>query len=321
MYIITTPLRHNRQRLCSIVFVLLAVAAFDLTSAFDIPTIQKVLVKCSGAVVTTGAAACSLLLSTTTLLGAVPAATENKSSNNNWDLLNGNVSLNDPINLSIPRESRPMLLSSPKLIGAGGGGAVFAFADAHGIDDSVLLKVSWKGTTKSVRQECRTLQLLEQRKVDAAERCLGEFPYNADDREDRVMIALQPYVRNAVASVELVDQAKQAVAVEQIAQTVVQMLAANIVTIDVQPLIDRHTGKVTFIDMTEAQELKPPFSFLDKSLMGAFVTEMLTLIPETWVDTASKAMVQEIESLKDKSLSLSEDAKDVLYSQTLFFPE
>jgi hypothetical protein len=45
------------------------------------------------------------------------------------------------------------------------------------------------------------------------------------------MIASKPYVRDAAASLDEVNTAKQANAVEQIACTLVQMLAANIVMI------------------------------------------------------------------------------------------
>ena len=113
------------------------------------------------------------------------------------------------------------------------------------------------------------------------------------------------YVREAVASVEAIptlpnDAKEQREAVRQIAATVVQMLAANIATIDVQPLMDPNTGNVIFIDMTEAQELIPPFSFLDKVLMRSFVAEMVALVPERFVDTASKAVMDEVAVLKSR---------------------
>lgn len=248
-----------------------------------------------------------------------------------WHLMNGDVRLPEiielrqqqqqhrPNPLSIEDPSKTLLLQNPTLIGAGGGGAVFRFDESD-----FLIKVSWAGSTKSVIRECRTLQRLEEKGVGSAERCLGELPYQYDkeDDEGRIMIVVQPYVPNAVASVDAVDgTTEQRLAVQQIATTTVQMLAANIVTIDVQPLIDQRTGNVIFIDMTEAQELRPPFSFLDQVLMGSFVTEMLTLIPERFVDTASRAMLEEIASLQTKGVTLSDQAKDVLSSQTLFFPE
>jgi len=275
----------------------------------------------------TGTAAAAALLASSTL-------TTTAVELNEWQLMNGDVRLPDPLELNLPAISassstRKILLQNPTLIGAGGGGAVFRFGGDQPDDVSdILLKVSWAGSTKSVIRECRTLQLLERKNVGSAERCLGEFPYDYaqqsdDDKgQERVMIAVTPYVRNAVASVDAVNgRQQQRVAVRQIAQTVIQMLAANVVTIDVQPLIDQQTGNVIFVDMTEAQELRPPFSFLDQVIIGSFVTEMLTLVPDQFVDVASKAMVQEIAALEAKGVSLSDQAKDVLHSQTLFFPE
>jgi len=293
----------------------LAVSAFDLLLH---------------SIAATGTAAAAALLASSTLTTAVEL--------NEWQLMNGDVRLPDPLELNLPTTSasssssstRKILLQNPTLIGAGGGGAVFRFGDDQPDDDvsDILLKVSWAGSTKSVIRECRTLQLLERKNVGSAERCLGEFPYDYaqqsdDDKgQERVMIAVTPYVRNAVASVDAVNgRQQQRVAVRQIAQTVIQMLAANVVTIDVQPLIDQQTGNVIFVDMMEAQELRPPFSFLDQVLIGSFVTEMLTLVPDQFVDVASKAMVQEIAALEAKGVSLSDQAKDVLHSQTLFFPE
>jgi hypothetical protein len=56
--------------------------------------------------------------------------------------------------------------------------------------------------------------------------------------------------------------------------------------IDGQPLINSKMGEVVFIDMTKAQKLHPPYTFLDQTLMmGSFTTEMLALlIPERYVE-------------------------------------
>jgi len=305
----------------------LLVSVFDAAWAFD-------LLGAAAAAAASQSTTRALLLSGALFLAPplpLPATEAPPTTNtmSEWHLMNGDVRLPETIELkqqhplipaSLEEEpSKTLLLQNPTLIGVGGGGAVFRFDDSN-----ILIKVSWAGSAKSVIRECRTLQRLEEKGVGSAERCLGELPYqyDNDDAEGRVMIVVQPYVRNAVASVDDVDGTQeQRLAVQQIASTTVQMLAANIVTIDVQPLIDQHTGTVIFIDMTEAQELRPPFSFLDQVFMGSFVTEMLTLIPERFVDLASKAMVEEIASLETKGITLSDQAKDVLFSQTLFFPE
>lgn len=253
-----------------------------------------------------------LSISAAPLLAA--AATEE------WQLLNGNVILPDPIELTIIEKKEggsrtvKQKLSNPTLIGAGGGGSVFSFAN----DLSVILKVSWKDSTQSVQRECQTLQLLESRHVKHTERCLGEFPYT-DDQHNRVMIALEPYVPDAVASVSQLDSAsKQEHAVQQIAVTLVQMLAANVVTIDVQPLISTLTGDVLFIDLTEAVVLEnekpaPPGSLVNNReiLMASFTTEIMALIPESLVHVASKAIAQEMQT---ESTTLSDEAKSVLGS-------
>ena len=233
---------------------------------------------------------------------------------NEWQLLNGNVQLPETIVLQT-KDRGSLTLSGPTLIGTGGGGAVFAFDDSF-----TLLKISWKESSKSVQRECRTLQMLQEANVEYTERCQGEFDYKEGD--GRVMIAVEPYVRDSVARVEQVDLTKQSVAVEQIARTVVQMLAADIVTIDVQPLINSKTGDVLFIDLTEAQKLQPPYTFLDKALMSSFTNEMLALVPDRYVKEATSVMKKELERLESsRYLTLSDEAQEVLNSQTLFFPD
>jgi urease gamma subunit len=241
-----------------------------------------------------------------------------------WNLMNGSVQLPDTIRLdrasASMTTSRSMntpligVLRDPTLIGVGAGGAVFSFSD----DSPTLLKVSWAGSAKSVARECQTLQRLQGAHIQGAERCLGQFPYGSDD--ERIMIVVEPYVKDAVASIsDLHDTAQQGHAVEQVARTLVQMLAANVVTIDVQPLISQATGDVIFIDMTEAQTLHPPFTFLDTTLMASFTTEILTLIPESFQSLATQAVRQEIERLgTDEATTLSTEAMDILSSQLDF---
>ena len=230
-------------------------------------------------------------------------------NNNKWELMNGSVQLNDPVVIGTAS------YRNPELIGVGGGGAVFSFQGSK-----TLLKVSWDGSSKSVERECRTLQSLEKAQVEAAERCLGSFPYD----QDRVMILVEPYVPDAVASVmEVPDPSARIHAVKQIARTLVQMLAANIVTIDVQPLISRETGQVIFIDMTEAEKLSPPYSFLDKTLISSFTTEMITVIPEQYLGVAKAEALKEVKRLlgKDGQQVLSDDVMEILQSQLDFFSD
>jgi len=223
-----------------------------------------------------------------------------------WELMNGDVQLSNPMEISLS-DGNKVRLDNPELIGAGGGGAVFAFEDS-----SKLIKVSWSGSTKTVRRECQTLQHLQRQQVTGAERCLASLDYPEDNR--RAMILVEPYMKDAVASVgEVSTKQARAFAVEQISQTLVQMLAANTITIDVQPLISKETGEVIFIDMTEAQVLKPPFSFLDRTLLSSFCSEMVVLIPDEYMKTATKTIENEIQLLKEqRGIEIPADAIEVL---------
>lgn len=232
-----------------------------------------------------------------------------------WQLLNGEVVLNDPVTLFREDEAQKTRsfvykLKNPQIVGVGGGGAVFAFEDSQ-----KLLKVSWENSAESVQRECSALQLLERKNVEYSERCLGSFKYDGN----RVMILVEPYVSDAVATVMDLDPSKRAPAVRQIAQTLIQMLAANIVTVDVQLLISKSSGQVTFIDLTESRELTPPFDFLDKTLMSSFTSEMLTLIPDQFLDTAAQAAINEISNLEANGVIVSPEALEVLHMQTGFF--
>jgi hypothetical protein len=96
----------------------------------------------------------------------------------------------------------------------------------------------------------------------------------------------------------------------------VQMLAANVVTVDVQPLIYKQTGDVIFIDLTEAQELKPPLSFLDVALLSSFCTEMAALIPESLLPVASTALLDELKALEQRGAFLLNESYEVLLGQS-----
>ena len=84
--------------------------------------------------------------------------------------------------------------------------------------------------------------------------------------------------------------------------------------------MDPNTGNVIFIDMTEAQELIPPFSFLDKVLMRSFVAEMVALVQERFVDTASRAVMDAVAVLKSRDILLSDDAKEILLQSGYILP-
>lgn len=226
-----------------------------------------------------------------------------------WNLPNGVVRLEDP--LVFPKQ-KP--LHRPCLLGSGGGGAVYSFEDSN-----IVVKVSWLGSTESVKRECSVLKTLENNAVEGVERCLGQAQYPDDTR--RAMISLEPLMDDAVASPMEIDKALRPHAVQCIVRTMIQMLAANVVTVDVQPLISKKTGDVVFIDLTEAAELKPPLSFIDVALISSFCTEMAALIPDSLLPVASTALLDELKALEQRRLYLSNEAYEALCGQSFMSDE
>ena len=93
------------------------------------------------------------------------------------------------------------------------------------------------------------------------------------------------------------------------------------VTVDVQPLISRQTGDLVLIDLTEATELNPPLSFLDRTLISSFCTEMAALIPDSLLLVASNALLDELKMLEQGGAYLSQDACDALAGQSFMSDE
>jgi hypothetical protein len=275
------------------------------------------------------------------LFFAIPMVAHSTPSYYDLDLLNGRVQLEEAITLRVPNNQASgslwtIQLIQPQLVGAGSGGAVFAFADAKLLSPSankatfsirdLLLKVSWATTSIAVQRECQTLQYLEKNQVGTTELCLGHFVYHPDDSstgQERTMILVYPYMRDAVSSIdEVPTEAERRVAVDQIARTLVQMLMAHVITIDVQPLISKYTGQVLFIDMTEATILpsspQESYSFLDQTLVSSFTNEMVALIPEPYWEVAQQSVKEELEQLKQKGVIVPVKIMSVLGDQTPF---
>lgn len=234
----------------------------------------------------------------------------NSVTKNEWTLGNGHVQLPDPLRLG------NMILYDPELLGSGGGGAVFAMsqisndAKTSSARKRIAVKVSWDASTPSVVNECRILQHLQRYQVSGVEQCLEQKSYaeiiqNENTgttimRSPRVVLALVPVMEDSVTNsiADLPTLALQSRATQQVVRTLVQMLAANVVTTDVQPLISQTTGNVLFIDMTEAQILSnEPLSILQLSLCSSFCAEMVSLIPETMYQVASQILQEELERL------------------------
>lgn len=183
--------------------------------------------------------------------------------------------------------------------------------------DRIAIKVSWKQSRASVVNECSILQSLEN--VPHVVRCLGQpNPYPYED--GRVMIALNPVVTSDTSPDSItssVNNVKPGVAqinaVKCILETMVGMLQSGVYTIDVQPLIDRDSGDVIFIDFTEAHRFSYPITSMDESALVGFCTEMLALIPDSLKEVASEMLKQELQSSDEMMKSpLPEKVVDVL---------
>jgi hypothetical protein len=239
----------------------------------------------------------------------LPVAAEETTT---WQLGNGEVQINAPLRFG----NKQIQLTEPRLLGSGGGGAVFSMRQQQHHNREMALKISWIRSAASVENECRVLQELETFQVPGVEKCFGTAPYPLDAR--RVMILLEPVVEStAVASVTQVSSEGQAQAVRQIVRTMVQMLNARVVMTDVQPLILPATGQFLLIDLTEAHKVANiPLSFLDVALARSFCTEMLTLIPETYQPLAAHVLLTELQAV-----TLPNEFYQILRDQTIVSSE
>ncbi|KAL3810253.1 hypothetical protein ACHAXA_008743 [Cyclostephanos tholiformis] len=216
-------------------------------------------------------------------------------------------------------------LWDPIFLGSGGSGAVFSFSSTrpssdvsspskskgrttnNGADGRIAIKVSWKRSNESVKKECDILRALAG--VPHLERCIGgpiEYPYE----DGRAIIALSPVMAASnnphedVITSDLnmvnpgIPQRKSAISV---VKTMVKMLELGVYTIDVQPLINRETGEVLFIDFTEAKRISTPLSPVDESSLVDFCGEMLALIPNSLKGLAVEALKTEMIGLKNEN--------------------
>jgi hypothetical protein len=255
------------------------------------------------------------------VVSGVWLATTLSSGELNFDLGNGSVKLENPMEVILPQGTN-MKLQDPRFLGSGGGGAAFGYSwrePPKGSSTSAVVKISWLRSAKSVRNECQILQLLQRRQVSGVETCLASLDYPDDPR--RVMIVLEPLVEESVSTVSELPPKLQAKAVDQLIRTMIQMLAANVVTTDVQALISTNTGDVLLIDMTEAKVVTTPPTFVDIALVGSFCSEIFNLIPENLVPAASTSLLSELMKLEATGDRLSKEVYDVLQSQTVLSEE
>lgn len=237
-------------------------------------------------------------------------ADEQRPTSHIWQLPNGEVELSDPLT-SFSRYK----LANPILLGSGGGGAVFSTHSLDGQNKDIAVKISWVRSASSVERECRILKELEHKNTRNVETCVGVERYPQDTQ--RAVIALEPVVDNAVARVDKINQDVQVLAVQSIVRTLIDMLGANVVTTDVQALMDRESGSVLFIDMTEAQIMSNPPSFLDFALASSFCAEIVSLIPETLTDVASKTFFDELSAAHSQGVYFPISIYEMLQNQSI----
>ena len=213
------------------------------------------------------------------------------------------------------------VLTEPKFIGAGGGGAVFSYrqssaqppqSQASHTNDNVVVKYSWLQSAQSVTNECNVLKVMEARHVTGVERCLARMDYQPDPR--RTVIVMEPYLEDAVSSMAELSPDVARKATQNLIKSVVEMLAARVATVDLQPLISKRTGDLILIDMTEAVILgENTLSSIEKATVAEFCTEVVALIPDNLLDDASQFFTQETKRLEQSSgVLLQDDVGNIL---------
>ncbi|GAX27265.1 hypothetical protein FisN_13Lh174 [Fistulifera solaris] len=233
-----------------------------------------------------------------------------------WQWENGAVVIPDPLLFA------DKVLHQPRLLGSGGGGAVFAVTQDSS-QRSYVVKTSWASSTESIENECRVLQLLEEKHVTNVERCLGIQPYVRDVRTDarRVMILLEPVMKGPIAA-SLADLSPhlQSRSVEMILKTMLEILSANVAVTDVQTLVSQETGDILFIDFSEARILSPstePLSFMEQALLSNFVQEVSAMIPKGQEALVSRVVSQFVKEQESSGKHLSAHTLILLEEQFL----
>ena len=211
------------HRLRRLIFAIFLVSLLPKCNGFAINhAIDKTLLTTLSRIVETTCLTFAILASTCTDARAATISDEiNVIEQKTWQLSNGLVELSNPLTSFSSYE-----LTNPILLGAGGGGAVFATHPMNdpntNINNDVAVKISWTRSASSVEHECKVLQEMEAKRTRNVERCLGMKAYPPDS--NRVMIALQPVVENAVSRVDKINPNVQPVAVQGIIQTLIDML-------------------------------------------------------------------------------------------------
>jgi len=276
----------------------------------------------------------SLMATPMTTTATTTTTTATTTTTTNYEFANGSVEIDNPM------EFRGMTFVQPKFLGSGGGGSVWNMKatktanrkskDDGSTNNDIIVKISWGRSADSVRNECDVLSVMERQRVTGVERCLGSIEYKYDPR--RVVIAMEPFVEDTNKDIgtgididndggditsslgDLSPEIARRSAI-QLSKTMAQMLAANVVTTDIQPLISKSTGEVLLIDMTEATVLKPDriITEIDKVLINAFCTEIIGLIPDFLLDEVSESFMKELHRIEmETHVQLDAVVKEVL---------
>lgn len=258
----------------------------------------------SAATVATAAATVTILKASAPSLAATPISTTTHFSG-------GDVELSDPF--SVPCFSGESLeLHTPRLLGSGGSGAVYAFSRPDG--DDVAVKYSWVRSAASVGNECAILRVLESERVGGVVRCIGQAEYG----EGRVVVVTEPVIEEVVEMGDIAEALREGV-VRQIVRTMVQMLGAKVGSSDVQILLSRD-GQVLFVDFTEAKVVDK-VEALDLAFLASFVSEMMAFVPADLEGVAKVALCEELKAVEGRGGRFGDEIFGLLVGQGLVSEE
>jgi len=176
----------------------------------------------------------------------------------------------------------PLYLEGSRLIGAGGTGVVYAKDD----DDKVIkVAVSnTEATLASLANECAILKYLASQGVENIEQCVCSFDVDEESKlnnKDKQWIVLAPlFPSPSISSFDAFDDTSaRAAATRAIASSLVQIIASNVASGDVQFLADKQTGRLMLIDFSEARHFNEPTpTFQDEALAKSFCSETVSLV-------------------------------------------
>mmetsp|Transcript_13547 Transcript_13547/g.21121 ORF Transcript_13547/g.21121 Transcript_13547/m.21121 type:complete len:387 (+) Transcript_13547:1-1161(+) len=245
--------------------------------------------------------------------GSAVALPKTQASGNDlsWDFPKGSVKLEKECWVG------DFKISNPRLVGQGGGGAVFSvelieqrLPDGKTIPIVLksgalegVLKVSWPTTQKDIENEAKVIQILNDFDVPNVEQVLASVAYR--DSSDRNALLMQPFVSGEIVGEisDLKDKKSQEKAVEALMKMMVRTLGASVAVADLQPLSQAATGRTLVVDLSEARALRRPASALDLALVQNFCLEAFTKVPDNLHPAALGAVERELLALSKEEKS------------------